>query len=144
MPTYKIARSLYEPVTIEVEGGATLETVPLTDTIKQKIRELSAERESGKISDDGLISGEFFLIFGIDAAELPAYSQELQEWAVVCAMKVFSDRNSQKVQVMAGGNPPSSSSLETMTVAKAYPVPEPVSEAQAEKNASKPGSETSQ
>ncbi|MFA5430519.1 MAG: hypothetical protein WC329_05130 [Candidatus Omnitrophota bacterium] len=137
MPRFKIERSAYEPVIIEVEGLPTLESVPLTERIKEEISNLAAKQKGKEITDEQMIEGQFATFFGLDAAATAAFPAEVKERAVILAMSTFAARTKSALQP-----------LETMTVAKAVAppaaipstTPAPPKKEEPEKNVSAPGS----
>jgi hypothetical protein len=129
MPRHKIARSLYEPVTIEVEGGRTYESVPLSPFLIREIAKLEEQRKAKTIDEFSGLTQQVALIFGIDSKEVETID-----------IRVLNEILELAGDAMATG-PKKPVPLDTMTVEKATATVIPSSEALAEKNESKPGSE---
>jgi len=72
MPRFKIETSLFEPVTIEVEGGRTFESVPLSPSLIRSIGEIENERKAGSVDEMTALTRQVGLIFGVDASEVEA------------------------------------------------------------------------
>lgn len=146
MPTYKIAKSLYEPVTIEVEGGRIFESVPLSPALIREITNLEEQRKAKTIDEFSALTQQVALIFGIDPKEVETID-----------LRILNEILTHATEAMA--KPKTTGTPDTMTVVKASPNPETglterdaiqrelgrlkADEAQAEKNASTPGSEIS-
>ena len=119
MPKFKIDATLYEPVTVEVEGGRTYESAPLSPALFRETDKMLAKKKAGEITDMDFIIGQFALIFGITEDE----AGKLDSRVINASLNhVTETMNSQiKAKVPDG-----------TTV-----------EATAEKNVQKPGDETS-
>ena len=116
MPGYKIAKSLHEPVTVEVEGGQTFVSVPLSPSLIRAISKIEAERTSGAVDDMTAVVGQVALIFGVKP-----------EAVEVLDIRVLNQILQHATEAMAGGK-----------ASKAD------AEATAEKNAPEPGPATTQ
>ena len=70
MPRFKIETSLFEPVTIEVEGGRTYESVPLSPLLIREISKVDEQRKAGTLENVAAVVQQIALIFGIDPKEV--------------------------------------------------------------------------
>ena len=132
MPRFKIETSLFEPVTIEVEGGRTYESVPLSPFLIREISKLDEQRKAKTLDDFSALTQQVALIFGIKPEEVETID-----------IRILNEILAHATAAMTTG-PKKPAPLETMTVDKAVPASAPVSEALAEKNAPKAGPVTSQ
>ncbi|MCK9598012.1 MAG: hypothetical protein M0R06_03160 [Sphaerochaeta sp.] len=134
MPRFKIETSLFEPVTIEVEGGRTFESVPLSPSLIRAMQDLEDRGKKGPADGMAVITQQVALIFGVDVSEVEKVDVRILQKILTYATEAMSS---------SSGKP---ASLETMTVDKAVSETKvvPISEAQAEKNVPTPGPETSQ
>lgn len=122
MPHFKIERSLYEPVTIEVEGGRVFESVPISTRLLKEITRLDEQVKDKSLDAETALIRQVSLLFGADEAEL-----ENVDFRVLSKILEYANaavRNK-------GGEP-------------AGDQPGEKSEAEVEKNGSEPGGETSQ
>jgi hypothetical protein len=70
VPSFKIETSLFEPVTIEVEGGRTFTSVPVSPGLLREVDKLRAQRLAGTLEDTDAIIREVSLIFGVDPKDI--------------------------------------------------------------------------
>ena len=70
MPRFKIETSLFEPVTIEVEGGRIYESAPLSPRLIKEVARLEEQRKAKTLDDMTAITQQVGLIFGIAAEEV--------------------------------------------------------------------------
>ncbi len=70
MPRYKIETSLFEPVTIEVEGGRIYTSVPLSPFLIREITKIEEQRKAGTLDTMIAITQQVALIFGVEAKEV--------------------------------------------------------------------------
>jgi hypothetical protein len=131
MPRFKIERSLSEPIIIEVEGGQTFESVPLSPALIRELQALEDKKGFTPLERLTTVSQQVALIFGVEVAEIEKADIRVLNQVLSLAMEAMI--SSHKILVPPG-----------TVVAKDIPASPPVSEEQAEKNASKPGAETSQ
>lgn len=70
MPHFKIERSLYEPVTIEVEGGRVFESVPISTRLLKEITRLDEQVKGQALDAETALIRQVSLLFGVDEKEL--------------------------------------------------------------------------
>jgi len=70
MPRFKIETSLFEPVTIEVEGGRTYESVPLSPLLIREVQKLEEQRKAKTLDGDVYVVQAVALIFGLKPEEV--------------------------------------------------------------------------
>lgn len=70
MPKFKIETSLFEPVTIEIEGGRTYVSAPLSPSMIKAVSNLEEQRKAKTLEDMTALTQQVALIFGIDAKEV--------------------------------------------------------------------------
>jgi len=70
MPRFKIETSLFEPVTIEVEGGRTYESVPLSPYLTKEVGKLEEQRKAGTLDDMTAVTQQVALIFGLEPKDV--------------------------------------------------------------------------
>jgi len=70
MPKFKIETSLFEPVTIEVEGGRTYVSAPLSPSMIKAVSNLEEQRKAKTLEDMTALTQQVALIFGIDPKEV--------------------------------------------------------------------------
>lgn len=70
MPHFKIEKSLYEPVTIEVEGGRVFESVPISTSLLRDITRLDEQVNAKAMDPEAALIKQVALIFGADEKEL--------------------------------------------------------------------------
>ncbi len=72
MPSFKIASSLFEPVTVEVEGGRTFTSRPLSPQLIQGIRAIEERVLKSGLDAMEAVTLQVGLIFGVDPKEIEA------------------------------------------------------------------------
>lgn len=122
MPRYKIERSLFEPVTIEVEGGRTYESAELSPRLIREVSELDEQRKAGTLEGDVYVVQAVALIFGLKPEEIETTDIRLLSRMLTLA-----------TDAMGGGKAGKAAEAASSEAA----------EATAEKNGQKPGSEPS-
>lgn len=133
MPRFKIETSLFEPVTVEVEGGRTFESVPLSPALIREISKLDEKRKAKTLDDFSALTQQVAMIFGVDVSEIEKI--DIRVLNQILEYSTTAMATSQKKLAP----------LNTMTVDKATALPAvPVDEAEPEKNAPKAGPDTSQ
>jgi hypothetical protein len=70
VPHFKIERSLYEPVTIEVEGGRVFESVPISTRLLKEITRLDEQVKGQALDAETALIRQVSLLFGVDEKEL--------------------------------------------------------------------------
>ena len=70
MPRFKIETSLFEPVTIDVEGGRTYASVPLSPFLIREVAKIEEQRNAKTLSDSDAVIQQVALIFGIEAKDV--------------------------------------------------------------------------
>jgi len=122
MPKFKIETSLFEPVTIEVEGGRTYESVPLSDLLIREMSKLGEQRKARTLNDDEYVVQAVALIFGLKAEETETIDFRILNRMVELANDALNASKLGKIEEVS------------------FPPPDmpPVDEAVAEKNAPKP------
>jgi len=70
MPKFKIETSLFEPVTIEIEGGRTFVSVPLSPSTIKAVSNIEEQRKAKTLEDMTALTQQVALIFGIDPKEV--------------------------------------------------------------------------
>lgn len=70
MPRFKIETSLFEPVTIEVEGGRTYTSVPLSPFLIREIQKIEEQRKAGTLDVMTAITQQVAFIFGIETKDV--------------------------------------------------------------------------
>ena len=71
MPRFKIETSLFEPVTVEVEGqGLTYASVPLSPFLIREISKIDEQRRAGTLDEMTAVTQQVALIFGVEATEV--------------------------------------------------------------------------
>ena len=116
MPRYKIEKSLFEPVEIEVESGRTYTSVPLSPFLLREISKLEEQRKAGTLDTTAAITQQVALIFGLEAKDI-----EITDIRILTKILEYA------TEAMKGG--------------KAGKI---TAEAAVEKNAPKPEAETTQ
>ena len=66
MPRFKIETSLFEPVTIEVEGGRTFESVELSPGLLEAVDEIEKKKIAGTLDSLTAVVQQIALIFGLE------------------------------------------------------------------------------
>ena len=123
MPRHKIETSLHEPVTIDVEGGRTYESAPLSARLIREVGKLEEQRKAGTLEGDVYVVQAVALIFGLKPEEIEDIDIRVLNRMLEHATAAIQGGKAEK----AAGD-----------------VPPVVAEVTAEKNAQTPGSETSQ
>jgi hypothetical protein len=133
MPRFKIETSLFEPVTIEVEGGRTYESVPLSPRLIREMSKLEEQRKAKTLGDDTIIVQEVALIFGLEAKEVETIDirilAQILEHATGAMMggkagKVQGVATSAAVQAEEASPPPVALAVDEVTASKNVPKPE--------------------
>lgn len=70
MPNFRIETSLFEPVTVEVAGGRTFTSVPVSPGLLREVDKLRAQRIAGTLDDTDAVIREVSLIFGVDPKDI--------------------------------------------------------------------------
>jgi len=70
MPRFRIETSLFEPVTIEVEGGRTFVSVPLSPFLIRRISEIEEQRKAKTLDEMAAVTQQVALIFGVEAKDV--------------------------------------------------------------------------
>ena len=70
MPRFKIETSLFEPVTIEVEGGRTYQSAPLSPSMLREIDELEKQKNAGTLDSITATIRQVALIFGLEPKDI--------------------------------------------------------------------------
>jgi hypothetical protein len=70
VPHFKIETSLFEPVMIEVEGGRTYESVPLSPFLIREIGKIDEQRKAGTLDGADAVIQEVALIFGLEMKDV--------------------------------------------------------------------------
>jgi len=70
MPRFKIETSLFEPVTIEVEGGRTYQSAPLSPSMLREIDELEKQKNAGTLDSITAVIQQVALIFGLEPKDI--------------------------------------------------------------------------
>jgi hypothetical protein len=70
MPTFRIASSLYEPVTIELEDGRKFVSAPLSPFLIQEITKLQEQMKAGTLDGRAAIIQQVALVYSIDVKEV--------------------------------------------------------------------------
>lgn len=123
MPHFKIERSLYEPVTIEVEGGRVFESVPISTRLLKEITRLDEQVKDKSLDAETALIRQVSLLFGVDEKELENVDfRVLSRILEYANAAVIRDKSSEP----AGDHPGEQKEVE------------------AEKNGSEPGGEISQ
>lgn len=123
MPHFKIERSLYEPVTIEVEGGRVFESVPISTRLLKEIIRLDEQVKDKSLDAETALIRQVSLLFGADEAEL-----ENVDYRVLSRILEYANA---AVLRDKGAEPAGDQPVEQKEV-------------EAEKNGSEPGGEISQ
>ena len=128
MPRFKIETSFFEPVTIEIEGGRTYESVPLSDLLVREMSKIAEQRKAKTLGDNEYVVQAVALIFGLKTEEAETIDFRVLTRMVELANSALNAGKPGKVEE-ASLLPPDAS---------------PVDELVAEKNASKPEAGVSQ
>ncbi len=123
MPHFKIEKSLYEPVTIEVEGGRVFESVPISTRLLKEITRLDEQVKGQALDAETALIRQVSLLFGVDEKEL-----ESVDFRVLS--RILEHANAAMIYDQSA-KPAGSQPSETKEV-------------EAEKNGPEPGGETSQ
>jgi hypothetical protein len=124
VPQFKIENSLFEPVTIEVEGGRTFQSVPLSPFLIREISKLEEQRKAKTMDDMAAISQQIALIFGVDLKEVETIDVRILVQAIEYATDAINGgKAGQLAKIPIPPEPPSGV----------------VDEVTAEKNGLKPG-----
>jgi prolyl-tRNA editing enzyme YbaK/EbsC (Cys-tRNA(Pro) deacylase) len=70
MPKFKIETSLFEPVTIEVEGGRTYTSVPLSPFLIREAAKIEEQRKAGTLDETTATTQQVALIFGLESKDV--------------------------------------------------------------------------
>jgi hypothetical protein len=132
VPKFKIETSLYEPITLELKDGRTLESVDFSDLLFRSIAELDRQKEAGTLDGVAHLVMSIALVFGVKREDLETID-----------IRVLGDILAYigEVVVASRGGKPRAISLAPS--ATAIPT-SPVDEVAAEKNGPAPGGEISQ
>jgi prolyl-tRNA editing enzyme YbaK/EbsC (Cys-tRNA(Pro) deacylase) len=134
MPRFKIETSLFEPVTIEVEGGRTYESVELSPGLLEAVDEIDKKKIAGTL--DGLTASvqQIALIFGLEPEVVKTVDFRILNLILEHVAAVMMSSRAVKVAEVGAIKVP------LAAVGVVAPVPEkpPVDEVTAEKNAPKP------
>lgn len=127
MPKFKLETSLYEPVTVEVEGGRTFTSVPLSPQLIRGIQAIEDEaRGSTPLRALESVTRQVALIFGVGPEEIESVDVRILQRVLEIATEAMT-RNAASLKVPT-----------------TVPPDEPVDKATAEKNGSRPEGETLQ
>ncbi len=136
MPKFKIETSLYEPVTVEVEGGRIFTSVPLSPQLIKGIQAIEDEVKGARPLDSmETVTRQVALIFGLEAKDIETVDVRILQRILELATEAMtSGRGATIKNVLAPEQV-----AEAMTPAAAPP-----DEATAEKNGLRPEGEISQ
>ena len=70
MPRFKIETSLFEPVTIEVEGGRTYQSAPLSPSMLREIDKLEKQKSAGTLDAITAVVQQVAFIFGLEPKDI--------------------------------------------------------------------------
>ncbi len=138
MPRFKIETSLYEPVTVEVEGGRTFVSVPFSPQLTKAVLALDKQRRAKELDMNEFVVQGVGLFFGLDPKEIETIDIRVLTQVMNYAMEALNGGPVKKAEDAAADVPPAKT-------AKPEESPAPgVDEVTAEKNVPKPGGEASQ
>jgi len=123
MPRFKIETSLFEPVTIEVEGGRTYESVPLSPYLTKEIGKLEEQRRAGTLDDVTAVTQQIALVFGLEPKDVERTDVRILNRMLEDVQESMKGSRTDKVVELASAE---------------------LTEAASEKNVLKPGGEISQ
>lgn len=70
MPRFKIETSFFEPVTIEVEGGRTYASAPLSPSMLREIDKLDKQKNAGTLDSITAVVQQVAFIFGLEPKDI--------------------------------------------------------------------------
>lgn len=107
MPRFKIETSLFEPVTIEVEGGRIYTAVPLSPFLIREISKIEEQRKTGTLDATDAIIQQVALIFGLEAKDVETIDVRVLTQILTYATSAMTGGRSGKVaEVEAEKNAP--------------------------------------
>jgi hypothetical protein len=124
MPRYKIETSLFEPVTIEVEGGRTFQSVPLSPFLIREISKLEEQRRAGTMDDMTAITQQVALIFGVDIKEIETIDVRILGRVIEHATAAMSGGKGGKVAETPTPTEAPAGAVDEVTAEKNGPKPE--------------------
>jgi len=139
MPHFKIETSLFEPVTIEVEGGRTYESAPLSPSMLKAIDKLENQKQDGTLDSFTAVVQQIALIFGLEPKDIePIDIRILNRILENVSVVLLAGKQAKIATVETPSNP-----AELDAIAPPAEAPG-VTEVEVEKNAPKPGDGISQ
>ena len=135
MPRFKIETSLFEPVTIEVEGGRTYESAPLSDLLLREMSRLEEQRKAKTLEDMAYLVQSVALIYGLKPEEAETIDIRILGRMVELANTAMNGGKAGKVEAVVP--PPEVPPAKTLTPEEAA-----AAEVTAEKNALTPGAKS--
>lgn len=127
MPRFKIETSLFEPVTIEVEGGRIYESVPLSPLLIREVSKLEEQRKAKTLDGDVYVVQAVALIFGLKPEEVE-----------IIDIRLLSQMLEHATAAMSGGKAGKITPEVSPSVAE-QKIKDAVAEALDSKNEQKPG-----
>ena len=97
MPRFKIETSLFEPVTIEIEGGRTFESAPLSPYLIKEVARLEEQRKAKTLDDMTAVTQQVALIFGIDPKEVETIDLRILNRILENVMEAMESNKAGKV-----------------------------------------------
>ena len=137
MPRFKIETSLFEPVTIEVEGGRTYESAPLSDRLIREASKLEEQRKAKTLDGEVYVVRAVALIFGLKQEEVETIDIRILGRMLELANTAMSGGKAGKVEAVV---PPA----DVPPAVVLTPEEAAAAEVTAEKNALPPGGDVSQ
>jgi len=97
VPTFKIASSLYEPVTNELEDGRKYESAPLSPFLIQEISKIQEQLKAGTLEGQAAIIQQVSIIYGLDPKEAEKIDVRILQAMVENAAKAMMGSRAGKV-----------------------------------------------
>ena len=136
MPRFKIETNLFEPVTIEVEGGRTYVSAPLSDLLFKEMSRLDEQRKAKTLDDMTYMIQSVALIYGLKREEAETVDIRILGRMIELANTAMNGGKAGKVEAVVP--PPEVPPAVVLTPEEAA-----AAEVTAEKNALTPGGESS-
>ena len=89
MPTFKIASSLYEPVTNELEDGRKFISAPLSPFLIQEVTKIQEQLKAGTLEGQAAIIQQISIIYGLDLKEAEKIDIRILEAMIENAAKAI-------------------------------------------------------
>jgi hypothetical protein len=123
MPRFKIETSLFEPVTIEVEGGRTYESAPLSPSMLREIDKLEKKKDAGTLDSITAVVQQVAFIFGLEPKDIETVDFRILNRILEHVATVMIASKAEKVVAVVEPKTPKTPEAE-VTAEKNAPMPE--------------------